>query len=156
MRPSAACASPWGRSSFKRADSRSRLFNPLRTSCVCWRMKAATRPHETSGSSILINESHFLRHSHSLTRESRRIQANANKTEISREAILREVNVNPSFDPFAVDYWSAGKNRQEVVAMLHELYAAYPQENHAILAQALLQARKNVDPGEGYEAIQKE
>ena len=40
--------------------------------------------------------------------------------------------------------------------MLHELYVAYPGENHAVLAQALLQARKNIPPREGDEAIRQE
>ena len=40
--------------------------------------------------------------------------------------------------------------------MLHDLYAAYPTENHAVLAQALLQARKNVSPHEGDEAVRQE
>jgi hypothetical protein len=40
--------------------------------------------------------------------------------------------------------------------MLHDLYVAYPGENHAVLAQALLQARKNVPPHEGDEAIRQE
>jgi hypothetical protein len=40
--------------------------------------------------------------------------------------------------------------------MLHDLYVAYPDENHAVLAQALLQARKNISPHEGDEAIRQE
>ncbi len=66
------------------------------------------------------------------------------------------MNLNANFDPFALDERAPRKNGGEVVAMLHELYAAYPQEKHEILAQALLQARKNLDPGESYEAIEKE
>ena len=42
------------------------------------------------------------------------------------------------------------------MAVLHELYVAYPGENHAVLAQALLQARKNISPHEGEEAVRQE
>jgi hypothetical protein len=42
------------------------------------------------------------------------------------------------------------------VGMLHEFYVTYPAENHAVLAQALLQARKNISPHEGDEAIRQE
>jgi hypothetical protein len=51
---------------------------------------------------------------------------------------------------------TSSQKREDVVAMLHELYVAYPGENHAVLAQALLQARKNISPREGDEAIRQE
>jgi hypothetical protein len=46
--------------------------------------------------------------------------------------------------------------RDEAVVMLHELRLLFPHENDAVLAQALLQARKNLAPNEGFEAIQRE
>lgn len=51
---------------------------------------------------------------------------------------------------------TSSQGREDVVAMLHELYVTYPDESHAVLAQALLQARKNIPPHEGDEAIREE
>ena len=55
----------------------------------------------------------------------------------------------------AAEWPPPSQGREDVVSMLHELYVAYPTENHAVLAQALLQARKNVSPQEGDEAIRQ-
>jgi hypothetical protein len=44
----------------------------------------------------------------------------------------------------------------DIVAMLHELYEVYPGENHAVLARAVVQARRSVSPQAGEEAIGRE
>jgi hypothetical protein len=70
------------------------------------------------------------------------------------------VKVNTRGNPYRIRpvEWppTSSRGREDVVAMLHELYVAYPDENHAVLAQALLQARKNISPLEGDEAIRQE
>ena len=45
---------------------------------------------------------------------------------------------------------------KEVVGLLHDLYAEYPGESHALLARALLQARKNCRTHAAPEAIARE
>jgi hypothetical protein len=48
------------------------------------------------------------------------------------------------------------RDGRDVVDLLHDLYATYPHQSHAVLAQALLQARKNLPPHEGPDAIRRE
>jgi hypothetical protein len=65
------------------------------------------------------------------------------------------MNLNPSFQG-GILWGSRRSDRHDVVAMLHELYTVYPRENHAVLAQALLQARKNLSPNDGVDAVLQE
>jgi hypothetical protein len=65
------------------------------------------------------------------------------------------VKLNPNFSG-GIACASNRSHRPDVVAMLHELYTVYPQENHAVLAQALLQARKNLGPNDDADAILQE
>jgi hypothetical protein len=51
---------------------------------------------------------------------------------------------------------SGPAQHEDAVAVLHDLYAAYPGERHAVLAQALFQARRNIYPRQGYDAVQRE
>jgi hypothetical protein len=44
----------------------------------------------------------------------------------------------------------------DIVAMLHELYSVYPGESHAVLAKAVVQARRSVSPEAGEDAIGRE
>jgi hypothetical protein len=83
------------------------------------------------------------------------------KAETSGRSAGRDlIEVNTRGNPYRIRAagWTpaSSQGREDVVAVLHELYVAYPGENHAVLAQALLQARKNISPHEGEEAVRLE
>src|SRR5690349_19889970 len=82
------------------------------------------------------------------------------KAETSARAAGRDViQVNTRGNPYRIraSAWSpaSSQGREDVVAVLHELYVADRGESHPVLAQALLQARKNISPHEGDDAVRQ-
>jgi hypothetical protein len=45
---------------------------------------------------------------------------------------------------------------RDLIGMLHDLYAEFPDESHAVLARTLLQAQRNVPPSGDKGFIERE